>query len=68
MDSMSDTCFCDLGSIPEVADVDYDYCYSNNKKKFIFITTFSVEGTNDGEVVNLPFAPTKNVAKLSMKD
>ena len=40
MDSMSDTCFCDLGSIPEVADVDYDHCYFNNKKKLIFITIF----------------------------
>ena len=38
MDSMSDTSFCDLGSIPEVADVDYDHFYFNNNKKLIFTT------------------------------
>ena len=40
MDSMSDTSFCDLGLILEVADVDYEHFYFNNKKKLIF-TTFS---------------------------
>ena len=38
MDSMSETSFCDQGSIPEVADVDYEHCYFNNKKKLIFTT------------------------------
>ena len=40
MDSISDTSFCDLGSIPEVSDVDYEHFYFNNKKKLIF-TAFS---------------------------